>query len=501
MGFQEELDALAQQYQGQPRDPQIDQIYNYVNQSQAPQGSNLPEWLAPLMQSMSGAVGPSAGILSQFTQQPDEYQNQPLSEVYPKSGLMGVGGEMMNRLQANTDPISQLTDYLMSQGKEVMFGQGEQSQAQGPQQSFPQLPQQEPTLREADPIAQISAMLAAQGQPVVGDAQVVNSRGSFSRSNPISDSIQNANREAARELATRQAGQGSPLTDEERQGRKLEDVLIGTPRDPGLMGGIASQDQEVMTQLVNSVREINGLGPVEAQAVVDEAVSSAGGDLLKAGLVLGGTYLGAKYGGKIVNKALGRDLPKMKTSAGSFPKGPRTGTKKAPSGDDLVAKMRGNKVKPETGSFKTGSDNKAGGYQGTREVGAPERGFQMKGGSSSKAPDGRAVRAEVQKANAPKQKGLPDNSPKERLRLETGETFPITKAERGFILGKGKLSTTEKAELKKKFIQEIEQRSKSQKGLPAPEAKKLIGLDPESLRKMEIEDLRDMFKGVFKQKK
>lgn len=507
MGFQEELDALAARYQGQAFDPFEDTQSAQVNQpmpmSQAPQGSNLPEWLAPLIQSMSGAVGPSAGILSQFTQQPDEYQNQPLSEVYPKSGLMGVGGEMMNRLDANTDPISQLTDYLMGQGKEIMFGRGDQaSSPRSPVQSSPsQQAQAEPTLREADPIAQISAMLAAQGAPVRGDAQVVNSRGSFSRSNPISDSIQNANREAARELATRQAGQGAPLTDEERQGRKMEDVLIGTPRDPGLMGGIASQDQEVMTQLVNSVREINGLGPVEAQAVVDEAVSSAGGDLLKAGLVLGGTYLGAKYGGKIVNKALGRDLPKMKTSAGSFPKGPRTGATKGPNADDLVAKMRGNKAKPEVGSFKTGSDNKAGGYQGTREVGMPERGFQMKGGSSSQAPDGRAVRAEVQKANAPKQKGLPDNSPKERLRLETGETFPITKAERGFILGKGKLSTTEKAELKKKFIQEIEQRSKSQKGLPAPEAKKLIGLDPESLRKMEIEDLRDMFKGVFKQKK
>ncbi len=330
MGFQEELDALAQQYQGQPRDPQIDQIYNYVNQSQAPQGSNLPEWLAPLMQSMSGAVGPAAGILSQFTQQPDEYQNQPLSEVYPKSGLMGVGGEMMNRLQANTDPISQLTDYIMGQGKEVMFGQDEQ--AQGSQQSFPQLPQQEQSLREADPIAQIQqALYSLNGGDLGGEGRGF-SKGAAGSSDIAAERYRNVIRDAA----TQEAGQGAPLTDKERKDRKLEDVMIGTPRDPGLIGGIASQDQEVMTQLVNSVRELYGLSPQEAEDLIKKD-GGAGWQEVIGGL---GALGLAIVGGKLVRRGKGAALPKMKTSAGSFPKGPRTGVKKAPSADDLVAKMR-----------------------------------------------------------------------------------------------------------------------------------------------------------------
>lgn len=434
MGFQEELDALAARYQGQAFDPfentQSAQVNQPMPMSPAPQGVD------GILDQLANLLSPSLSPEGQGRYQ--ESLARPYGQTFQEEGGLGVFNQFMdnNPVPGPMDILKGLGTFI---GGESLMG-SQQAQAQAPRpsdRSKPLLPsQQEPTLREADPIAQIEqALYSLNGGDLGGEGRGF-SKGAAGSSDIAADRY----RSVIRDAAVQEAGQGSPLTDEERIGRKMEDVMIGTPRDPGLIGGVSGQDPEVKMQLINSVREITGLDPRKAEDLVDNAEGMSGAEML--GML--GTAA-ATYGAYKLTK--GRAKPKLKTSAGSFPKGPRTGTTKAPSADDLVAKMRGQKATPEVGAFKTGSANKAGGYQGTREVGMPERGFQTRGGSSSQAPDARAIRAERQKANAPKQKALPAGEVPKRLE------YLIDKME------------------KKK-------------------------LTPE-----ELDDLRDMYKGVFKQKK
>lgn len=401
MGFQEELDALAARYQGQPFDPfentQSAQVNQPMPMSQAPQDD--------LISQIMSIFSPELSSEGQGRYQ--ESLARPYGQTFQEEGGLGVFNQFMdnNPLPTPMDALKGLGTLI---GGQSLMGQQAPTQPQSTPSSTTRLPIEQ-SLREADPIAQIQqALYSPTGGDLGGEGRGF-SKGAAGSSDIAADRYRNVIRDAAMQ----NAGQGAPLTDKERIGRKMEDMIIGGGKNPGLIGSVAGQDPEIMTQLVNSVREITGLGPKEAQELVDQSDGMSGGEMLGMLVAGGATILGGK---KLAKGLASRKAGKFKSVPGG----------KAP------------KAKGEMGAFKTGSANKAGGYQGTREVGFPEKGFQMKEGSSSKAPSGAEIRAAKRKASS-----VPTEAPK---RLE-------------YLMEKKKLT-------------------------------------PE-----ELADLKDMFKGVFKQKK